>query len=123
MKAPTGKGKEPFTADWAEGKGKQNTKSKATKGQKGKGYTAEEASVPESDAQDQWLEPTDTSVLHDTWQTDSPIWDWYSENDWEEADANYQDWETSQEWQHSTSWFAKELSRSSSIEPKGKTYA
>ena len=30
-------------------------------------------------------------MLHDTWQTDSPTWDWYSENDWEEADANYQE--------------------------------
>ena len=77
------------------------------KRKKRKGYTVEEASVPESDAQDQWLEPSDSSVLHDTWQTDSPIWDWYSENDREEADANYQDWETSQDWQQSTSWFAK----------------
>ena len=41
-------------------------------------------------------------------------------NDWEDADANYQYWETSQEWQQSTSWFAQELSRSSSLEPKGK---
>ena len=94
-KVQKGKGKELFPLDWAQGKGKQNTKFKTKKGQKGKGYTAEEASVPESDAQDQWLELVDTSVLHDTWQTDSPIWDWYSENDWEEVDANYQDWETS----------------------------
>ena len=45
------KGKEPCIADWAKGKGKQNTKFKTKKGQKGRGYTAEEASVPESDAQ------------------------------------------------------------------------
>ena len=80
-----------------KGQGKQNTKFKTKKGQKGKGYTAEEASVLESDAQDQWLESSETSVLHDTWQTDSPSWDWYLENDWEEADAKYQDWETSQD--------------------------
>lgn len=35
--------------------------------------------MPELDAQDQWLELADTTVLHDTWQTDSPTWDWYSE--------------------------------------------
>ena len=78
---------------------------KTKKGQKGKGHTAEEASIPESDAQDQWLEPGDTSTLHDSWQTDSSIWDWYPENDWEDAEANYQDWATSQDWQSSTSWF------------------
>ena len=98
-KGQKGKNKYPCLADWATGKGKQKTKFKAKKRHKGNGYTVEEASVAESDAHDQWLEPIDTSVLHDTWQTDSPIWDWYSENDWEEADANYQDWETSQEWQ------------------------
>ena len=114
----TGKIKEPFPADWAEGKGKQNTKFKTKKGQKGKGYTAEEASIPESDAQDQWLEPVDTSTLHDTWQTDSSIWDWYPENDWEDAEANYQDWETSQDWQSSTSWFATGSFRSSSNESR-----
>ena len=110
VKAPEGKGKEPFPADWAKGQGKQKTKFKTKTGQKGKGYTAEEASIPESDAQDQWLESVETSVLHDTWQTDSPIWDWYPENDCEEVYANYQDWETSQDWQSSTSWFAKIVS-------------
>ena len=35
-------------------------------------------------------------------------------NDWEEAEANYQDWETSQDWQSSTSWFATGSFRSNS---------
>ncbi len=70
--------KEPFRVEWAQGKRK--------------GYTAEEAITPESDAQDQWLEPDDTSTLYDTWQTDSSAWDWYPENDWEDAEANYQNW-------------------------------
>jgi hypothetical protein len=54
---------------------KQKTKFKTKKGQTGKGYTAEATSIPESDAQDQWLEPSDTSLPHDTWQTDSSPWD------------------------------------------------
>ena len=75
-----GKNKDPFSADWAKGKGKQKTKFRAKKGPKGKGYTAEEASVPELEANEgQRLEPTDIS-LYDTWQTDSSSWDWNAES-------------------------------------------
>ena len=53
-------------------KGSKRPSSRLIKDRTGKGYTAEEASVPESDAQDQWLELVDTSVLYDILQTDSP---------------------------------------------------
>ena len=110
-KGVTRKGKEPFLDDWAKGKGKHTTKFKTKKGQKAKGHTAEEASIPESEAQDQWPEPADTSILYDTWQTDSSTLDWCPENDWEDAESNYQDWETSQDLQSSTSWLATDHSR------------
>ena len=114
----TGNNNDPFSADWAKGKGKQKTKFNTKKGQKGKGYTAEEASVLEFDASEsQWLEPTDISP-HDTWQTDSSPWDWYADNDWEESEANYQDWETSQDWQSSASWFAAGSLRSDSSDSR-----
>ena len=71
-----GKNKDPFLADWATGKGEQNTKFKAKQGQTGKCYTAEVASVPELDASEgQWLEKYDASP-YDTWQVDSSSWDW-----------------------------------------------
>ena len=61
-KGEKGKNKYPFPADWAKGNGKQKTKFKAKKGQPGKGYTAEEASVPELEANEgQWLESADIS--------------------------------------------------------------
>ena len=37
---------------------------------------------------------------------------------WEEPDFYYQDWEPSQDWQTSTIWFARESSRSNSIESR-----
>ena len=81
--------------------GKHKAKFKAKKGQQGKGYTAEEASVPELEANEgQWLESGDISP-YDTWQADSSSWDWTPEADWEEAEGYYQDWETSQDWQYS----------------------
>ena len=86
------------------------------KGQKGKGYTAEEASIPETEANaSRWLEPADISP-YDTWQADSSSWDWNAEADWEEAEAHYQDWETSQGWQSSSSWRATVLHRRDSRE-------
>ena len=65
----------------------------------------------------QWLELVDIS-LPDTWQTDSSPWDWYAENEWEEAAANYQDWETSQDWQSSASWLAVGSLRSGSSDSR-----
>ena len=56
-------------------KEQQQTKFKAKKGQKGNGYTAEEASATEPEANEgQWLEPVDISPF-DTWQADSFSWD------------------------------------------------
>ena len=71
MKRTTRKKQNPFAAGWAKGKGKQKTKFKSKKGQKGKGYTAEEASFPETEFNEgHWPEPADIS-LDDTWQADS----------------------------------------------------
>ena len=81
-----------------------------------KGYTAEEASFPETEANEgQWLEPTDSS-LYDTWQVDSSSWDWNAEADWEEAEVHFQDWETSQDWHYSASWLATVLQGNDSRE-------
>jgi hypothetical protein len=53
-KVQKGKGKEPLPSDWAtKEKESKIPNLKPKKGQKGKGYTVEEASVPESDAPDQ----------------------------------------------------------------------
>ena len=96
-------------------KGKQNTKFKSKTGQTGKGYTAEEAILPETEANEgQWLEPTGISP-YDTWQVDSSSWDWTAETDWEEVEGYYQDWETSQDWQSSSSWLATVVHRKDSI--------
>ena len=50
QKGQQGNNKYPFPADWANGKRKQHTKFKSKKGQKGKGSTAEEAIIPETEA-------------------------------------------------------------------------
>jgi hypothetical protein len=61
----------------------------STKGQKGKGYTAEEASLPDNEANEgQWPESVDTSQ-YDTWQAYGSIWDWTAEADWDEAEAHF----------------------------------
>ena len=49
---PQGKSTEPFPVDWTKGIGKLKTKSKSNNGAKGKGYTFEEASLPETGTQD-----------------------------------------------------------------------
>ena len=78
-KGKQGKNKDPFPADWAQGQGKEQTKFKSRKGQTGKGYTAEEASLLETEANEgQWLEPADI-LPYDTWQVDSSSWDWNAE--------------------------------------------
>ena len=92
LKGQKGKHTDSSQAVWAKGKGKHKTRFKAKKGQKGKRYTAEEASVHEIDANEgQWLESADISP-YDTWQADSSSWDWTPEADWEESEGYYQDW-------------------------------
>ena len=54
--------------DCTEGKGKSKTQYQSNEGAKGKGYAAEEASLPETVTQDnQWQEPAET-LQHETWQ-------------------------------------------------------
>ena len=54
------------------GKGKSKAKFKPNKGTTRKGYTTEEAALPESGTQDnQWQETADTSQ-HETWQAMVP---------------------------------------------------
>ena len=92
--------------DWSTRKGESKTKPKSNKGTQGKGYTAEEASLPETETQDsQWQETVDTSQ-HETWQADGSGWSWTVAIVWEESKAHYQDWANAQDWQSQSSWLA-----------------
>ncbi|MFM7978576.1 MAG: hypothetical protein ACKPKO_04605, partial [Candidatus Fonsibacter sp.] len=55
--------------------------------------------------QTKYSEPLDASQ-YETWQAEVSIWEWNGDVDWDEADAEYQDWDTSYEWQSKTSWLA-----------------
>ena len=95
--------------DWSKGKGKPKGKVKSQKNPKGKGYTAEEASPPDSETQDsQWQEPTEPS--YDTWETDSQTWDWNLDTIWDDSEAHYQEWDVSQDWQSQSGWLAEQVS-------------
>ena len=104
MKWATGKSKAPFPVDWIKGKGKPKIKPQSNKGTQRKGYTAEEASLPEIMTQDsQWQETVDTSQ-HETWQADGSSWSWTAETGWEKPEVHYHEWENSQDWQSQPSW-------------------
>ncbi len=88
----------PFLPTGQQGKESTILRSSLRNDNKGKqGYTAEEANLPETDANaSQCLEPANISP-YDIRQSDSSSWDWNAETDWEEALVDYQDWETSQD--------------------------
>ncbi|MFM7985066.1 MAG: hypothetical protein ACKPKO_37675 [Candidatus Fonsibacter sp.] len=66
-------------------KGRQTGNTKAKTGQKGKGYTVEEASLLETDATDnQWSESLDAS-RHEMWQVEGSVSDWDGDADWDEV--------------------------------------
>ena len=51
FKGPNVKTKELVLVDWTKGEGQYKIKPKSNKGTQGKGYTAEEASLPETETQ------------------------------------------------------------------------
>ena len=94
-KGQKGKTKDPFPVDWmSKGKGRQKGKFKTQTGPKGRRYTAEEASLLDTDAnENQWSDLLDASQ-YDTWQAECFTLDWNGHADWDEVDDHYQDWAT-----------------------------
>ena len=104
-----GKTKKTLPVDWSKGQGKPKGKVNPQTNPKGKGYTAEEANLPDTETQDnQWQEPNEPS--YDTWQTKSQTWDWNADTTWDDSEAHYQEWDASPDWQSKSGWFAEQVS-------------
>ena len=108
--SPRGKqGRQNNPSLWTGQKEKDNLRPRSNQTKKGKGCTAEEASIPEAETQNgRWQETAATSQ-YEKWQADGSTWDWSAEAGWDDSEAHDQDWDNSQDWQPQASWLAVSL--------------